>query len=297
MATSSLWRAQRNAKALARLERSLPTPFPQMVLTHALARPLVPPTPRRAVESYWRHHPVRADKLARALARQGRAPDDWVWRLVDVKSPGVGESFRRPPAPFRDRAHAPGPGICCVCGQPVFRHGWHHDLWNEGPNRRAAWHACCVAAWNLWTAPSNYIQHLKKLQNRRCAATGARLLAAAEVDHRVPLFKVWRDHRDAGWPALLSFWGVPNLQVINRGAHVAKCAAESGERAAFLADETGRLRHGLNSSASASSKPLLALEREARGPHGRSSDSRKARRHSIEDLSELSDQASWSRPR
>jgi hypothetical protein len=236
MATTSLWRIQRNAKALGRLERSLPTAFPQMVLTHALARPLVPPTPRRAVESYWRHHPVRADKLARALARQGRAPDAWVWRLVDGEKAGAAEGFRRPPAPFRDRAHAPGPGICCVCGQPVFRYGWHRDLWDEGPNRRAAWHACCVAAWNLWTAPSNYIQHLKKLQNRRCAATGARLLTAAEVDHRVPLFKVWRDHRDTGWPALLFFWGVPNLQVINRAAHVAKCAAETGERAAFLAD-------------------------------------------------------------
>jgi hypothetical protein len=237
MATASLWRAQRNAKALARLNHSLPSIFPQMVLAHAWARPLVPPTPRRAVESYWRHHPVRADKLARALAHHGRAPDEWVWQLEDGTK-GAPANFRRPPAPFRDRAYDPGLGICCVCGQPIFRYGWHRDLWNEGPNRRATWHACCVAAWNLWTAPSDYIKHLKKLQNRRCAVTGARLLAAAEVDHRVPLFKVWRDHRDAGWPALLSFWGVPNLQVINRAAHVAKCAAETGERAAVLANST-----------------------------------------------------------
>jgi len=244
LATSSVWRVQRNAKALERLQHSLPTVFPQTVLTHALARPLVPPTPRRAVECYWRHHPVRADKLARALADQGRAPDAWVWRLVEGKKAGAAESFRRPPAPFRDRAHAPGPGICCVCGQPVFRYGWHCDLWNEGPNHRAAWHACCVAAWDLWTTPSNYIRHLKKLQNRRCAATGARLMSAAEIDHRVPLFKVWRDHRDVGWPALLFFWGVPNLQVINRAAHVAKCTAETAERAALVADDKARMKRG-----------------------------------------------------
>jgi hypothetical protein len=236
MATSSVWRVQRNAKALERLRHSLPAVFPQMVLTHALARPLVPPTPRRAIESYWRHHPVRADKLARALARQGRAPNAWAWRPVEAKKAGAPESFRRPPAPFRDSAHAPGPGICCVCGQPVFRYGWHFDLWKEGPNRRARWHACCV-------------RHLKKLQNRRCATTGVRLLSAAEVDHRVPLFKVWRDHRDAGWPALLFFWGVPNLQVINRAAHVAKCTAETGERA----DNKARLRRDPTDGATATS--------------------------------------------
>ena len=162
MATSSVWRVQRNAKALARLQHSLPAVFPPMVLTHALARPLVPPTPRRAVESYWRHHPVRADKLARALARQGRAPDAWAWPPLEAKKPGAPESFRRPPAPFRDRAYARGPGICCVCGQPVFRYGWHCDLWREGPNRRAGWHACCVAAWDLWTTPSRKRQAIRK---------------------------------------------------------------------------------------------------------------------------------------
>src|SRR5205085_881159 len=46
----------------------------------------------------------------------------------------------------------------------------------------------------------------------------------AEVDHRVPLFRVWRDHRNEGWPKLLSYWGLPNLQVINRDVHVTKCA-------------------------------------------------------------------------
>ena len=64
----------------------------------------------------------------------------------------------------------------------------------------------------------------------RCLATGERLIKNAEVDHRIPLFKVWRDYRERPWPALLTFWGVPNLQVINRSAHVEKCAKEAGER-------------------------------------------------------------------
>src|ERR1700730_18118858 len=105
----SAWRAQRNDKARARLMCRLPDVFPAVVLAHALARPFIPPTPRRAVPSYWRHHPVRADKLARALAARSGAPDHWVWRIADRKSSGLPASFRIPPTPFRERAHAKGP--------------------------------------------------------------------------------------------------------------------------------------------------------------------------------------------
>jgi hypothetical protein len=56
------------------------------------------------------------------------------------------------------------------------------------------------------------------------------LLKTAEVDHRVPLFRVWGEHRDAAWPSLLGFWGLPNLQVINREVHAAKCADEATYR-------------------------------------------------------------------
>lgn len=98
-------------------------------------------------------------------------------------------------------------------------------------NRNASWHACCVAAWKLWIAPRSQLGFLKVLQQRRCRETGRRLLRTAEVDHRVPLFKVWHDHREQPWPDLLAFWGIPNLQVINRPAHLEKCARESGERA------------------------------------------------------------------
>jgi hypothetical protein len=230
----SEWRAARNRAALKRFEKALPEVFPAPVLTHALARAFTPPMPRLAVDSYWRAHPVRADRLARALSRRSGAPAGWTWRLGD------GATFRAPPAPYREAAFARGGGHCCVCGQPVYRFGWHADLWDAGANRNAAWHAACVIAWRLWNAPSDYVGALKRLQARRCAATGGRLWKTAEVDHRVPLFRVWREHRDTAWPSLLGFWGVPNLQVINRDVHAAKCADEARLRQLVVSTASAR---------------------------------------------------------
>jgi hypothetical protein len=73
------------------------------------------------------------------------------------------------------------------------------------------------------------------LQNRRCAETGRRLWKTAQVDHRLPLFRVWREYRSTPWPSLLDFWGLPNLQVINLDAHLGKCAEEA-ELRRMLAD-------------------------------------------------------------
>jgi hypothetical protein len=235
MKKTSEWRAERNRKALARLQNALPEIFPAAVLTHALNRPFIPPTPRRAVDAYWRAHPLRADRLARALARRSGTPIGWTWRLATARKRDLPATFRFPPAPFRERGFTRGPGFCRVCGQPVYRLGWHTDLWQEGPNRNAIWHAACVVAWNFWSAPSGHVRLLKRIQGRRCGETGKRLSRTAEVDHRVPLFRVWQEHRRVPWPELLGFWGVANLQVINREAHVIKCAAEANYRAQLTA--------------------------------------------------------------
>jgi len=226
------WRDEKNQKAQARLEKRLSKLFPPCVLSHALRQPLIPPTQRRAVESYWRNRPLLADRLARALAAQSGQPSGWEWRLGTDKASGLPLAFRIPPTPYREAAFARGPGHCCVCGQPVYRLGWHRDLWGDGkPNRNATWHAACVVAWQLWTDPTNHPRSLKLRQKRKCATTGRRLLKTAEVDHRVPLFAVWSEHRSTSWPELLAFWGAPNLQVINKAEHLAKCAAEAAERA------------------------------------------------------------------
>jgi hypothetical protein len=89
-------KAERNRRSLVRLTRALPLVFPRAVLTRALARPFVPPTPRLAIESYWGAHPIRADRLARALAARSQAPDGWRWRLGDRKS-DLPFTFRTPP--------------------------------------------------------------------------------------------------------------------------------------------------------------------------------------------------------
>ena len=195
--------------------------------------------PGLAIDSYWRAHPIRADRLARSLAARSGAPHGWTWRLGKDRRSGLPATFRTPPAPYRENAYTKGPGFCCVCGQPVYRFGWHIDLWDSGANKNANWHCACVIAWQFWNVPSDQASLLRRLQARRCGQTGGRLWKTAEVDHRVPLFRVWREHRDAPWPALLDYWGLPNLRVINRDAHAAKCAAEARDRctARYLASE------------------------------------------------------------
>jgi hypothetical protein len=230
--------AERNQRSLVRLSKALPAPFPPAVLARALARPFIPPTPRLAIESYWRAHPVRADRLARALAARTGAPPGWSWRIGQNRKTGLPATFRTPPAPYREGAYSLGPGFCCVCGQAVYRLGWHKDLWGTGPNKNAVWHCACVVAWEFWNAPNSEAAVLRRLQGRRCGQSGRRLWKNAEVDHRVPLFRVWKEYRDVPWPKLLAYWGMPNLQVINRDVHVAKCAIEARNRRAVSSIET-----------------------------------------------------------
>ena len=82
--TMSKWeaeKAERNRRSIARLTKSLPGIFPSAVLSRALGRPFVPPTPRLAIDSYWNAHPLRADRLARAFASRSGAPSGWTWRV------------------------------------------------------------------------------------------------------------------------------------------------------------------------------------------------------------------------
>ncbi len=225
-------KAEKNRRSLVRLNKALPDIFPSAVLSRALGRAFVPPTPRLAIDSYWGAHPLRADRLARALAACSGAPSGWSWRLSDSRKNGLPATFRTPPAPYREHAYALGPGFCCVCGQPVYRFGWHVDLWEGGTNKNAVWHCACVVAWQFWSTPSDQAQLLRRLQARRCGETGGRLWKSAEVDHRTPLFRVWSECRNEPWPALLDYWGLPNLQLINRDVHVAKCATEAQHRRA-----------------------------------------------------------------
>ena len=117
--TMSKWeaeRAERNRRSIARLTKSLPGIFPSAVLSRALGRPFVPPTPRLAINSYWGTHPLRADRLARALAARSGVPTGWSWRLGGSRKNGLPTTFRTPPAPYRERAYAKGPDSVVYAG-------------------------------------------------------------------------------------------------------------------------------------------------------------------------------------
>ena len=105
----STWRDERNQKARARLEKRLSALFPGCVLAHALRQPLIPPTQRRAVESYWRHRPLMADRLARALAARSGQPAGWEWRLGSGGETGLATSFRVTAYPSRRSASSSPP--------------------------------------------------------------------------------------------------------------------------------------------------------------------------------------------
>jgi len=117
-----------------------------------------------------------------------------------------------------------------------------------------------VVAWQLWTAPPDHLRALKQRQKLKCAATGRRLLKTAEVDHRVPLFAVWSEHRSKPWPELLAFWGAPNLQVINKAAHLQKCADEAAERATRRSALASDLGTSVDETGPRSASPLMVSE-------------------------------------
>jgi hypothetical protein len=89
-------RAERNKRSFARLSKNLPEIFPPAVLTRALSRPFIPPTPRLAVDSYWHAHPIRADRLARSLAARTGSLNGWKWQLASNRKSGYRSHSERP---------------------------------------------------------------------------------------------------------------------------------------------------------------------------------------------------------
>jgi hypothetical protein len=186
------------------------------------------PDSRRSVGAPWRFA---------AAPRLG-----WTWRLGDAGRDYLPSSFRAPPAPFRDPAFARGAGFCCVRGQPVYRFGWHRDLWQRGPTltppgtrpawwrgtcgRRQAIIAGCSSVSRATVAPRPAGGSWKTAEvetNRDSQISRIRLSDKTSRLHRVPLFRVWRELRQTAWPALLDFWGLPNLQRRRARGAAASC--------------------------------------------------------------------------
>ena len=223
--TVSAWRAERNRRALARLRRGLPAIFPAP-RADARARALVhAPDAAAGDRSYWRAHPVRADRLARVARRPERSA-----RGLDLAARRGRRACRRAFAVRRRRTARPNSraarASAASAGNRSTASAGTSTCGSADPTQCRLAHRLRGGV-ALWNAPSGYIGLLKRLQSRRCATTGERLWKTAEVDHRVPLFRVWGERRDDAWPSLLAYWGFPNLQVINRDVHVEKCASEA----------------------------------------------------------------------
>jgi hypothetical protein len=124
--TMSGWqelKGERNRRSLVRLTRALPLVFPRAVLTRALARPFVPPTPRLAIESYWGAHPIRADRLARALAVRNQVPCGWTWRLGERRSGLPSRSARHLRHTVKSHTHWARDFAACAVNQYIASAG------------------------------------------------------------------------------------------------------------------------------------------------------------------------------
>ena len=118
----SEWQEQKaeiNRRAHARLMKALPDIFPSNVVSRALIRPFIPPTPRLAINSYWRDHPLRTDRLARALAMRSGQPVGWRRRCWKRRSASIRTTAKRSAcSPLADavRQIAAEPGAKFIAG-------------------------------------------------------------------------------------------------------------------------------------------------------------------------------------
>ncbi len=144
-------------------------------------------------------------------------------------------AHRTPPLPFHAFKHL-GPGFCRVCGQPIPG--------KDGKASRLTWHPDCVTVYNAMTKPNDIAGLLILKQKGICTVTGEPIgpparpyVISADVDHKVPLFRVARDHATEPWFELLRFWLLGNLRAITHEAHLVKCRDEARERAGYARAE------------------------------------------------------------
>ena len=165
--------------------------------------------------------------------REAASHPDGLGGLADHEGDKLPRSFRVPPAPYREPGFALGPGSCCICGQPIYRLGWHRDLWSDGkPNVRAKWHACCVAAWKAVDLAQRPRGHLAcapapalRRHRRASASEQRRSITARPCSRFGATIGKPRGPRSSGFGACRT------CQAINRPAHTLKCAAEARDRA------------------------------------------------------------------
>jgi 5-methylcytosine-specific restriction endonuclease McrA len=165
----------------------------------------------------WNASPLRAERVAIALAK--RSP------FLGWDDPA--SSHRRPPLPFKTQQGRKRAGLesfrgrCYVCGQPVYPGG----RFRGERSGRGTWHACCFAAYTVWV---NYRSALRFL-DPGCASCGRRG-CILQADHKIPLYRVSRDHWAIPWYERLRFWGLSNIQALCIRCHKRKSKQEARDR-------------------------------------------------------------------
>jgi hypothetical protein len=107
----------------------------------------------------------------------------------------------------RGHSHIHGPG----CGHTAVRHKDHVDYLDRHLHHVNGEHI------------EEHVIEVSEMNPDRCSP-----------EHRDKL----EEKLGLSWPKLLDFWGLPNLQVINRVVHAAKCANEAQDRRAQRPIET-----------------------------------------------------------
>lgn len=183
----------------------------------------------------------RAEAITRILCWRSGPRPDYDWRpaprpycsMYDRREYSGGRpvrTHRDPPLPFH--ADRPRPGWCRVCGQPIGSQGGWRITAKRPQSTRLTWHSVCTETYFLWVKTSNYTAVIARRQDGICPITGE-VIRYGEVDHRVPLYRVAREHADLPWCEMIRFWGLSNLQVLSRAGHLQKCREEAVERSRF----------------------------------------------------------------
>ena len=87
-------------------------------------------------------------------------------------------------------------------------------------------------AFDLMRNPYDFANFFHDRQNGICSLSGERLgdISNIQIDHVIPLYRVYRDYRDYPIKDLLVFWGPDNLRAVTKEAHKIKSKYEAAER-------------------------------------------------------------------
>ena len=148
-------------------QKALPDIFPKPALVHAYKRALLPPTPRLAIDLYWRAHPLRADKSSRAHSpraaarlRNGRG----IWMTTRTSARLLLPIVKR-------NSRSAAASVACADNPPIASAGM--SISGRTTSRIATPRGTPAASSRGNSGPrrANICAALRKVQGRKCPVT------------------------------------------------------------------------------------------------------------------------------